>query len=72
MERGMMRAGIDRFVSRVTANLLEQCDAVQFARFRPPPERIDADLTAAYEIVQMTAVPAEPLAEDATLPAAAR
>jgi hypothetical protein len=54
MERGMARAGIDRFAGRVTANLLEQCDAVQFAGFRPPPERIDADLTAAYEIVQMT------------------
>ena len=54
MERGMARAGIDRFAGRVTANLLEQCDAVQFAGFRPPPERIDADITAAYEIVQMT------------------
>jgi hypothetical protein len=67
MERGAARAGIDRFVGRVTVNLLEQCDAVQFAGFRPPPERIDADLTAAYEIVQMTepvpeAVSAQPSA----------
>ncbi|MEX0751244.1 MAG: hypothetical protein WD359_10600, partial [Dehalococcoidia bacterium] len=61
MERGMARAGIDRFVARVTANLLEQCDAVQFAGFRPPPERLDADVTAAYEIVQMTE--SEPAAE---------
>jgi len=61
MERGMARAGIDRFVARVTANLLEQCDAVQFAGFRPPPGRIDADLTAAYEVIRMTE---EPLASD--------
>jgi hypothetical protein len=54
MERGMARAGIDRFVARVTTNLLEQCDAVQFAGFRPPGERVDADLTAAYEVVRMT------------------
>jgi hypothetical protein len=54
MERGMGRAGIDRFVSRVTANLLEQCDAVQFAGFRPPPERVEADVIAAYEVVRMT------------------
>jgi len=54
MERGMTRAGIDRFVARVTVNLLEQCDAVQFAGFRPPPERIEADLTAGYEVVRMT------------------
>jgi len=69
MERGMARAGIDRFVARVTANLLEQCDAVQFAGFEPPPQRVDADLTAAYEIVAMTA-PEEPPPAPAPHPAA--
>jgi hypothetical protein len=54
LQRGMARAGIDRWPARVTANLLEQCDAVQFARFRPPPERMDADLTAGYEIIELT------------------
>jgi hypothetical protein len=54
LERGMRRAGIDRWPARLTANLLEQCDAVQFAGFRPAPERMDADLTAAYEIVELT------------------
>jgi hypothetical protein len=64
LERGMARAGIDRWPSRVTANLLEQCDAVQFAGFRPPPERVEADLTAAYEIIELTRPP-EPQAAPA-------
>jgi hypothetical protein len=51
MEREMRRAGIDRWPARLTANLLEQCDAVQFARFRPAVERRRQDLDAAYEIV---------------------
>lgn len=54
LERGMTRAGIDRWPARLTANLLEQCDAVQFAGFAPAPERVDADLTAAYEIIALT------------------
>lgn len=54
LERGMTRAGIDRWPARLTANLLEQCDAVQFAGFAPAPERVDADLTAAYEIIDLT------------------
>jgi hypothetical protein len=60
MERGMAGAGIDRWPARLTANLLEQCDAVVFAGFRPPRERIEADLTAAYEIVELTADDAQP------------
>lgn len=58
LERDMQRQGIDRFVARVAGNLLEQCDAVVFAGFSPPPERVDADLTAAYEIVEQTQPPA--------------
>jgi hypothetical protein len=54
MERGMTGAGIDRWPARVTSNLLEQCDAVQFAKFRPAPERRAQDLAAAYEIVELT------------------
>ena len=53
--RNTERAGIDRWPARLTGNLLEECDAVQFAGFRPAPERMDADLTAAYEIVRLTA-----------------
>ena len=54
LERGAAAAGVDRWPARLTANLLEQCDAVQFAGFLPAPERREADLTAAYEIVQLT------------------
>lgn len=60
LERDMAGAGIDRWPARVTANLLEQCDAVEFAAFRPPPARVDADLTAAYEIVELTAAVVDP------------
>ena len=55
LQRDMTRAGIDRWPARVTSNLLEQCDAVEFAGFRPPAERAAADLTAAYEIIDLTA-----------------
>lgn len=62
MERGMAAAGIDRWSARLTANLLEQCDAVQFAGFVPAPERRAADLTAAHEIIDLTA-PLSPTAD---------
>ena len=55
LEREMAGAGIDRWPARLTANLLEQCDAVEFAAFRPAPERLESDLTAAYEIIELTA-----------------
>jgi len=54
LERGATAAGVDRWPARLTANLLEQCDAVQFAGFVPAPERREADLTAAYEIIELT------------------
>jgi hypothetical protein len=63
MEREMRRTGIDRWPARVTANLLEQCDAVEFARFRPATERRVHDLAAAYEIIDLTEHPPEPAAE---------
>jgi hypothetical protein len=49
----MAGAGIDRWPARLTVNLLEQCDAVEFAGFRPAPERAESDLTAAYEIIDL-------------------
>jgi hypothetical protein len=54
MEREMRHHGIDRWPARLTANLLEQCDAVEFGKFRPAIERRSHDLAAAYEIVQLT------------------
>jgi len=55
LERGAAGSGVDRWAARLAANLLEQCDAVQFAGFLPAPERREADLTAAYEIIELTA-----------------
>ncbi len=54
LQRHMSRSDLDRWPARVTGNLLEQCDAVQFAAFAPAPERTEADLTAAYEIIELT------------------
>ncbi len=54
MERGMTAAGIDRWPTRVATNLLEQCESVEFAAFRPAPERRAADLAAAYELIALT------------------
>ena len=54
MEAAMLRLGLDRWQIRVATGLLSQCDAVVYARYRPAEERADADLTAAYEIVEMS------------------
>jgi hypothetical protein len=56
LQRHMSRSGLDRWPARLTGNLLEQSDAVQFAGFEPASERADADLTAAYEIIELTQV----------------
>ncbi len=53
LEAEMLRRGLDRWQVRVAAGLLEQCDAVVYASYRPAAERADADLTAAYEIVEI-------------------
>jgi len=55
LQRAMEAHGIDRWPARVAANLLEQCDAAEFAGFVPAPERRAADLDAAYEIIRVTA-----------------
>lgn len=59
LDQRMAAAGVERWPARLTANLLTQCDAVQFAAFRPARERREADLTAAYEIIALTAAAAE-------------
>jgi hypothetical protein len=46
---------VDRWPTRLAANLLEQCQAVQFARYEPARERAEADLATAYEVVELTA-----------------
>ena len=54
VERAMTNVGIERWPAHVTANLLAQCEAAEFAAFRPAPERREADLAAAHEIVALT------------------
>jgi hypothetical protein len=49
-----LAVGMDRWQARLVAGLLEQCDSVIYANYRPAASRIDADLTAAYEIVEMS------------------
>ena len=54
LQEEMLRRGLDRWQIRVSSGLLTQCDAVVYAYYRPAGERADADLTAAYEIVEMS------------------
>ena len=68
LESAMMRLGLDRWQVRVAAGLLAQCDAVVYARYRPAAERADADLTAAYEIVEMSRPEERPMAEQEEVP----
>jgi hypothetical protein len=54
--RSRMEAqGLDRWQARLVGGLLEECDAVVYAGYRPAPERREADLTMAREIVGATA-----------------
>ncbi len=50
--RSRMEAeGVDRWQARLVAGLLEECDAVVYAGYRPAPERRRADLSMAAEIL---------------------
>ena len=67
MQDQMVRRGMDRWQARIVGGLLNQCDAVVYARYRPAAERADADLTAAYEIVEMSR-PGELMPDEEALP----
>jgi hypothetical protein len=67
IEHGMTGAGIDRWPARLTANLLEQATAAEYALSLPAPERMQQDLDAAYEIIALTE-PAANTAPDAGAP----
>lgn len=54
LQAQMVQKGIDRWQARLVAGLLQQCDAVVFAGYRPARDRADSDLTAAYEIVEIS------------------
>ena len=55
LERRMEAEGLDRWQARLVAGLLENCDAVVYAGYRPAPERRRHDLTMAREIVEAPA-----------------
>jgi hypothetical protein len=54
LQNEMQRRGLDRWQARLVSGLLSQCDSAVYAGYRPAHERADADLTAAYEIVEMS------------------
>jgi hypothetical protein len=54
LEHRMRDQGLDRWQIRVAGGLFTQCDSVVYARYRPAMERAEHDLTAAYEIVEMS------------------
>ncbi|MEP7214707.1 MAG: hypothetical protein ABI782_00555 [Anaerolineaceae bacterium] len=52
LKRRMESAGVDRWQARLVGGLLEECDAVVYAGYRPAGERRNADLNIAREIVE--------------------
>lgn len=52
LEKRMETVGVDRWEARLVGGLLENCDAVVYAGYRPAFERRQADLTMAREIVE--------------------
>lgn len=55
----MVGLGVDRWQARLVSSLLQECDDVRYGQYVPAAARADADLTAAFEIVEMTR-PASP------------
>jgi hypothetical protein len=54
LEGRMRELGVETWPARLIGGLLQECDAVQFAKYVPAPERARTDLTTAYEIVELT------------------
>jgi len=52
LKRRMDAAGVDRWHARLVGGLLDECDAVVYAGYRPAGERRNADLNMAREIVE--------------------
>lgn len=52
LQRRMEAQGVDRWQARLVGGLLEECDSVVYAGYRPAPERRRSDLTMAREIVE--------------------
>ena len=50
----MRELGFERFQALLVGRVLDRCDAAVFARRYPDPVSADQDLTAAYEIVELS------------------
>lgn len=55
LRRRLEECGVDRWQARLVGGLLDECDAVIYAGYRPAAERRQADLTMAREIVEVEA-----------------
>jgi hypothetical protein len=66
LEEQMVSRGVDRWQARLVSGLLQECDEVRYGQYVPADARADADLTAAFEIVEMTRP--QPREEDAAEP----
>jgi len=55
LRRRLEDQGVDRWHARLVGGLLEECDAVIYAGYRPALERRQADLNMAREIVEVGA-----------------
>ncbi len=60
LQQRMTDLGVERWPARLVGGLLQECDSVQFARYLPASERARADLTTAYEIIDLTQPRAAP------------
>jgi hypothetical protein len=56
LRQRMESFGVDRWQARLVGGLLEECDAVVYAGYRPAAERRRADLAMAQEIVSREAI----------------
>lgn len=54
LEARMAEMGFERFQALLVGRVLDRCDAAVFARRYPDPVSADQDLTAAYEIVELS------------------
>ena len=54
LEEQMVGRGVDRWQARLVSGLLQECDDVRFGQYVPAAARADGDLTAAFEIVEIT------------------
>ena len=54
IEKQLDATAMNKLAVRQAVSTLEQCQAVQFAGYRPARERAEADLAGVREIVRLT------------------